>query len=56
MKFKDVPHDTIKLMLFPFSLEGTARIWLEKEPPRSINTWENSSRNLLIISFLHLND
>ncbi|GKG31996.1 hypothetical protein Tco_0426946, partial [Tanacetum coccineum] len=22
-------------MLFPFSLEGSARIWLEKEPPRS---------------------
>lgn len=40
MKFKDVPHDAIKLMLFPFSLEGVARIWLEKEPPRSINTWE----------------
>ncbi|PWA87837.1 reverse transcriptase domain-containing protein [Artemisia annua] len=40
MKFKDVPHDAIKLMLFPFSLEGAARIWLEKEPPRSITTWE----------------
>ncbi|PWA81826.1 hypothetical protein CTI12_AA183720 [Artemisia annua] len=40
MKVKDVPHDAIKLMLFPFSLEGAARIWLEKEPPRSITTWE----------------
>ncbi|GKE74404.1 reverse transcriptase domain-containing protein, partial [Tanacetum coccineum] len=29
------------LMLFPFSLEGAARIWLEKEPPRSIHTWED---------------
>ncbi|GKC89927.1 reverse transcriptase domain-containing protein [Tanacetum coccineum] len=29
------------LMLFPFSLEGAARIWLEKEPPRSILTWED---------------
>ncbi|GKB24341.1 reverse transcriptase domain-containing protein, partial [Tanacetum coccineum] len=28
-------------MLFPFSLEGAARIWLEKEPPRSILTWED---------------
>ncbi|GJY92468.1 reverse transcriptase domain-containing protein [Tanacetum coccineum] len=28
-------------MLFPFSLEGAARIWLEKEPPRSIHTWED---------------
>nr|GEX48129.1 reverse transcriptase domain-containing protein [Tanacetum cinerariifolium] len=31
----------IKLMLFPFSLEGAARIWLEKEPPRSILTWDD---------------
>nr|GFB13596.1 hypothetical protein [Tanacetum cinerariifolium] len=30
-----------KLMLFPFSLEGAARIWLEKEPPRSIQTWDD---------------
>ncbi|GJT17500.1 reverse transcriptase domain-containing protein [Tanacetum coccineum] len=29
------------LMLFPFSLEGAARIWLEKEPPRSILTWDD---------------
>ncbi|GJZ45532.1 reverse transcriptase domain-containing protein [Tanacetum coccineum] len=28
-------------MLFPFSLEGGAWIWLEKEPPRSILTWED---------------
>nr|GEW56352.1 reverse transcriptase domain-containing protein [Tanacetum cinerariifolium] len=28
-------------MLFPFSLEGTARIWFEKEPPRSILTWDD---------------
>ncbi|GJU99645.1 reverse transcriptase domain-containing protein [Tanacetum coccineum] len=32
---------TIKLMLFPFSIEGAARIWLEKEPPRSIQTWDD---------------
>ncbi|GJU99126.1 hypothetical protein Tco_1328397 [Tanacetum coccineum] len=34
----NVPIATIKLMLFlPFSLsEGEPRIWLEKEPPRSI--------------------
>ncbi|GJT18191.1 reverse transcriptase domain-containing protein [Tanacetum coccineum] len=40
-KYKDVPHDAIKLMLFPFSLEGAAWIWLEKEPPRSIHTRED---------------
>ncbi|GJR99841.1 reverse transcriptase domain-containing protein [Tanacetum coccineum] len=41
LKYKDVPHEAIKLMLFPFSLEGAAWIWLEKEPPRSIHTWED---------------
>ncbi|GJT94645.1 hypothetical protein Tco_1090163 [Tanacetum coccineum] len=41
LKYKNVPHDAIKLMLFPFSLEGAAQIWLEKEPPRSIYTWED---------------
>nr|GFD45381.1 reverse transcriptase domain-containing protein [Tanacetum cinerariifolium] len=35
----EVPNTTIKLLLFPFSLEGEARIWLDKEPPRSILTW-----------------
>nr|GEZ70721.1 reverse transcriptase domain-containing protein [Tanacetum cinerariifolium] len=28
-------------LLFPFSLEGEARIWLDKEPPKSILTWED---------------
>nr|GEU64419.1 reverse transcriptase domain-containing protein [Tanacetum cinerariifolium] len=27
LKYKDVPNDAIKLMLFPYSLEGAARIW-----------------------------
>nr|GEV40390.1 reverse transcriptase domain-containing protein [Tanacetum cinerariifolium] len=40
LKYKNVPHDAFKLMLFPFSLEGAAHIWLEKEPPRSIHAWE----------------
>nr|GEY54466.1 reverse transcriptase domain-containing protein [Tanacetum cinerariifolium] len=29
----EVPNTTVKLLLFPFSLEGEARIWLDKEPP-----------------------
>ncbi|GKA04062.1 reverse transcriptase domain-containing protein [Tanacetum coccineum] len=41
IKYKDVPNSSIKLMLFPFSIEGAARIWLEKEPPHSILTWED---------------
>nr|GFA48640.1 reverse transcriptase domain-containing protein [Tanacetum cinerariifolium] len=41
LKFLNVPNTSIKLMIFPFSLEGAARIWLEKEPPRSIFTWDD---------------
>nr|GFB45641.1 reverse transcriptase domain-containing protein [Tanacetum cinerariifolium] len=37
----EVPNTTVKLLLFPFSLEGEARIWLDKEPTRSILTWED---------------
>nr|GFB66658.1 hypothetical protein [Tanacetum cinerariifolium] len=31
----EVPNTTIKLLLFPFSLEGEARTWLDKEHPHS---------------------
>nr|GEV42191.1 reverse transcriptase domain-containing protein [Tanacetum cinerariifolium] len=41
LKFPNVPNTSITLMLFPFSLEGAARIWLEKELPRSIFTWDD---------------
>nr|GEV68000.1 reverse transcriptase domain-containing protein [Tanacetum cinerariifolium] len=27
LKFRDVPNDVIKLMMFPYSLEGFARVW-----------------------------
>nr|GEV18372.1 hypothetical protein [Tanacetum cinerariifolium] len=40
LKFPNVPNTLIKLMLFLFSLEGAARIWLKKEPPRSIFIWD----------------
>nr|GEV78442.1 reverse transcriptase domain-containing protein [Tanacetum cinerariifolium] len=41
IKYRDVPSSSIKLILFPFSLAGAARRWLEKEPPHSITTWED---------------
>ncbi|GJT65351.1 reverse transcriptase domain-containing protein [Tanacetum coccineum] len=41
IEYRDVPNSLIKLMLFPFSIEGAAQIWLEIEPPRSILTWED---------------
>nr|GFA09697.1 reverse transcriptase domain-containing protein [Tanacetum cinerariifolium] len=37
----EMPNTTVKLLLFLFSLEGEARIWLDKEHPRSILTWED---------------
>ncbi|GKE25726.1 hypothetical protein Tco_1441110 [Tanacetum coccineum] len=41
IKYKEVPISSIKLMLFLFSIEGAAWIWLEEEPPHSILTWED---------------
>ncbi|GKB28262.1 hypothetical protein Tco_0867663 [Tanacetum coccineum] len=42
LRFRDVPNDVIKLMMFPYSLGGNARLWYKKEPPNSILTWEVS--------------
>ncbi|GJY69055.1 reverse transcriptase domain-containing protein [Tanacetum coccineum] len=41
LRFRDVQNDVIKLMMFPYSLEGNARLWYEKEPTNSILTWED---------------
>nr|GFB45579.1 reverse transcriptase domain-containing protein [Tanacetum cinerariifolium] len=43
-----VPNTSIKLLLFPFSLEDEARTWIDKEPPRSIRTWED-----LVLKFIN---
>ncbi|GJU77752.1 reverse transcriptase domain-containing protein [Tanacetum coccineum] len=37
----EVLNTSIKLLLFPFSLDGEARYWLDKKPPRSILTWDD---------------
>nr|GEX09502.1 reverse transcriptase domain-containing protein [Tanacetum cinerariifolium] len=31
LKFRDLPNDVIKLMMFPYSLEGNARVWRHLE-------------------------
>ncbi|GJZ09822.1 reverse transcriptase domain-containing protein, partial [Tanacetum coccineum] len=41
VKLNNVPSDVVKLLLFPFSLEGSTRTWLEKEPPNYITTWND---------------
>nr|GEW19277.1 reverse transcriptase domain-containing protein [Tanacetum cinerariifolium] len=37
----DVPKDVNKLMMFPYSLEGNAKVWYDKEPPNAILNWED---------------
>nr|GEY26240.1 hypothetical protein [Tanacetum cinerariifolium] len=37
----EVSNTTIKLLLFPFSLEGEDRTWLDKEPPHLILTCDD---------------
>ncbi|GJU73380.1 reverse transcriptase domain-containing protein [Tanacetum coccineum] len=41
LRHPEVPNTSVKLLLFPFSLDGEARDWLDKEPPRSILTWDD---------------
>ncbi|GKB52626.1 hypothetical protein Tco_0903379 [Tanacetum coccineum] len=47
-RFQNVPSTTIKLLLFPFLIDGVAKTWLDKEPPQSILTWDD-----LVSRFLH---
>nr|GEY46224.1 reverse transcriptase domain-containing protein [Tanacetum cinerariifolium] len=54
MRVPNVPSSSIKLMLFPFSLEGAAQIWLEKEAPRSIVTWDDLVTKFINQFFLPL--
>nr|GEZ46493.1 reverse transcriptase domain-containing protein [Tanacetum cinerariifolium] len=41
LKFRDVPNDVNKVMMFLYSLEGNARVWYDKEPPNLILTWDD---------------
>nr|GEX55194.1 reverse transcriptase domain-containing protein [Tanacetum cinerariifolium] len=45
LKFRDVPNDVIKLMMFSYSLDGAARVWYDKEPPNSILTCDATNSN-----------
>nr|GEU68734.1 hypothetical protein [Tanacetum cinerariifolium] len=47
----DVSNDVIKLMMFSYSLEGTARVWYDKEPPNSILIWEDLVNKFVNQSF-----
>nr|GEW25241.1 reverse transcriptase domain-containing protein [Tanacetum cinerariifolium] len=41
LKFRDVTNDVIKLMMFSYLLEGSARVSYDKEPSNSILTWDD---------------
>ncbi|CAL1401853.1 unnamed protein product [Linum trigynum] len=40
-KLNGVPDDAIRLHLFPHSLAGNAKRWLETQPPLSITSWDD---------------
>ena len=40
-KFQNFSKESVNLKLFPFSLQGRARTWLDSNTPRSITSWES---------------
>ncbi|XP_070002223.1 uncharacterized protein [Nicotiana sylvestris] len=49
--YPNVSNDYVRLTLFPFSLIGEAKEWLNKEPANSIHTWDDLVRKFLIKFF-----
>ena len=39
-KYKEVNCDIVKLKLFPFSLRGRAKEWVQSLPGNSIDSWD----------------
>ncbi|GJT86968.1 hypothetical protein Tco_1068685 [Tanacetum coccineum] len=37
LRFRDVPNDIIKLMMFPYSLEGAAKVWMNTTSRKSVS-------------------
>ena len=52
MKYNGVPHDTIKLQLFPFSLRDKAHTWFHALPKGSIEIWDAIVQKFLTKFFL----
>ncbi|XP_070009735.1 uncharacterized protein [Nicotiana sylvestris] len=49
--YPNVSKEYVRLTLFPFSLLGEAKEWLQKEPVNSIHTWDDLARKFLIKFF-----
>ncbi|XP_027905680.1 uncharacterized protein LOC114165219 [Vigna unguiculata] len=41
VKIHQVPDEAIRLSLFPFSLAGNAKVWLNSFPENSLTSWED---------------
>ena len=46
-----VSEEAIRLRLFPFSLNGAARLWFNSLAPNSITTWEEMARKFMLKYF-----
>ncbi|GJY22714.1 hypothetical protein Tco_0396372 [Tanacetum coccineum] len=46
LKFRDVPNDVIKLMMFPYSLEGAARVWVNTNSKESFSKTDETTDKL----------
>ncbi|XP_075112262.1 uncharacterized protein LOC142182164 [Nicotiana tabacum] len=49
--YPNVSKDYVRLTLFPFSLIGEAKEWLNKEPTNSIRTWDDLVLRSQILGF-----
>ncbi|XP_070055457.1 uncharacterized protein [Nicotiana tomentosiformis] len=49
--YPNVSKDYVRLTLFPFSVMGEAKEWLQKEPANSIHNWDDIARKFLIKFF-----
>ncbi|GJU03831.1 putative ribonuclease H-like domain-containing protein [Tanacetum coccineum] len=52
LRFRDVPNDVIKLMMFPYSLEGAARLWVLVTKPHNKTPYELIIGRAPSISFM----
>ncbi|XP_057443902.1 uncharacterized protein LOC130736066 [Lotus japonicus] len=44
LKKQGITLDTVRLMLFPFSLRDSAATWLRSQPPHSIVSWDDLAK------------
>ncbi|GKD86106.1 reverse transcriptase domain-containing protein, partial [Tanacetum coccineum] len=47
MKQNGVPHDVMRLCLFPYSLTHHATTWFDRLPNNSIHSWEEMATKFL---------